>query len=805
MALDNEAIGKLVQQLEADRTAYLATFAKVQETLAHALNIQPHPDGNSPPVVASPLPAPSVSAVDTTPSSPRSPPSLSSRRTGPGSSTLVDIESRKKGSLYTGDESSDSDDDESFFAQEVLPVQQFSEEDLRRHLKDHQWNRHSTLILQDLLKDPRVLDQNRLLERLRRRQENDANHHHADIYQVGTDGAPLRHSRGDSDEGLLATWEALRQTNVDRERKQAVGRIIVLREPPPVLFAALHLTMNKHFDMDSIYRMMIDDETSTKAYIKGCISDDHRHQRSLVFCFKYHTIVGEGRAPLPWQNHDNRVESREDHISIATCSSIVALSLSGGPSYTLRRNSRKAKPILGFVYDPFAPWHVLSIQCFPDWHSSVDVHQTNHHYVNGPDAFLATLLAEYRDAARRFRELNLRIMTLASPPGQAIFDSQMRDGLLFENDKYTYTRRYFWASQTLGLLSHEIKAMITAYKDTFTEEVWSGEHKTLFPGTKDQSLRYNNWRKKLAHTRKLFEKEIAKLEEVHRHNQQQQKDIRNLREWLFSGTSVQESREAVSQAKITVEQGYNIKVLTLVSIFFLPLTFVTSVFGMTNMPPNDSFRPFAITTACICLPTYLLILMVNDSDRFQYIISKCAWLFALVASCFRTSGARPTRYRIRFRREEEESGPTIRRTATYASLEGRLPPQGVFSSSHVEMKRMSVSQHDQQAGTTSGTETEGRAEDLGKTAAWSAEPVSVQRTSTIKFEEPASPPSQWRTGESAGMTLRELEGVTCVSAPPTLVAKNGKRSLSAPNGTTKSLLRRLSEKFSRDRGSKSAV
>jgi len=51
-------------------------------------------------------------------------------------------------------------------------------------------------------------------------------------------------------------------------------------------------------------------------------------------------------------------------------------------------------------------------------------------------------------------------------------------------------------------------------------------------------------------------------------NERTRKEIANLREQLFSGSSVRESRRAV-------EQGDNIKILTLVSMIFLPLTFVT--------------------------------------------------------------------------------------------------------------------------------------------------------------------------------------------------------------------------------------
>ena len=70
-----------------------------------------------------------------------------------------------------------------------------------------------------------------------------------------------------------------------------------------------------------------------------------------------------------------------------------------------------------------------------------------------------------------------------------MFDGAMRDKLLFEDKRYTYSRRYFWAFQTMGTMNDNIEAMITAYKETFTNEVWTGENKYIWPGTKDQSSR----------------------------------------------------------------------------------------------------------------------------------------------------------------------------------------------------------------------------------------------------------------------------------------------------------------------------
>jgi hypothetical protein len=63
------------------------------------------------------------------------------------------------------------------------------------------------------------------------------------------------------------------------------------------------------------------------------------------------------------------------------------------------------------------------------------------------------------------------------------------------------------------------------------------------------------------------ESAVADLQAVHDKNEGTRTEIRSLREQLFSGSSVKESRRGV-------EQGDNIKILTSVSMIFLPLTFV---------------------------------------------------------------------------------------------------------------------------------------------------------------------------------------------------------------------------------------
>jgi hypothetical protein len=92
-----------------------------------------------------------------------------------------------------------------------------------------------------------------------------------------------------------------------------------------------------------------------QAYIMGrAFSNDARCQRSFIFNFDYYTVIGDDCAPMPWQLTDVIPKKRSEHIPISRCSSVVALSLSGGYIKKLKNASRRAKTQYGYVYDPWA-------------------------------------------------------------------------------------------------------------------------------------------------------------------------------------------------------------------------------------------------------------------------------------------------------------------------------------------------------------------------------------------------------------------------------------------------------------------
>ena len=200
---------------------------------------------------------------------------------------------------------------------------------------------------------------------------------------------------------------------------------------------------------------------------------------------------------------------------------------------------------------------------------------------NGPYAFLDALSIEYRDAVKRYQNLNLLITKLITPPvrplplsrpthannhqNQFMFDPKLRDKLLFEDATFTYSRRYFWAYNTLGVVNDGIKAMRAAYEDTFTADFWAGQHQSLWPHLDPSRPSATEY---LAGPRADLEAALRDLAAVEARNERTRVEIASLRDQLFAGSSVKESRRAI-------EQGQNIKILTNVAMVFLPLTFVT--------------------------------------------------------------------------------------------------------------------------------------------------------------------------------------------------------------------------------------
>ena len=339
------------------------------------------------------------------------------------------------------------------------------------------------------------------------------------------------------------------------------GKVMVAEKPSGITLAALHFLLNKYMDMDRIFDMLIQDQFST-AYLDGPLSPDPRAQCSYYFSFRYHTIIGADRQPEAWQR-----SILAEQIPLSECSSVVALSLEGQSKQKVCKNwAYKGETVR--TYDPFAPWRVLLIQFHPSDPTTQILIGTDEDCVNGPHAFLLTILAEYRDAAKRFSFLQEALVSLVSPVGTGLFDD--------ENDEdyhKLFSKAHFGTYRILAVLCNDIERLIGQYHHNFTESVWLGLDEILWPRDK-LADRCGDLQRQMLKLWLQFQHVIKQLEgalEAMRRQQQQ----------IYQMMSIVEVRESTKQAQVTVQQGRNIRLLTLVSIFFLPLTFVTSVFGMT--------------------------------------------------------------------------------------------------------------------------------------------------------------------------------------------------------------------------------
>ena len=76
---------------------------------------------------------------------------------------------------------------------------------------------------------------------------------------------------------------------------------------------------------------------------------------------------------------------------------------------------------------------------------------------------------------------------------------------------------------------------------------------------------------------------------------------------LFNASAVLEARNAI-------KQGENIRILTIISMIFLPAGFVTSIFGMQILPASTGLLTFAIVMPTVCIPTYFIMLSFFGSS-----------------------------------------------------------------------------------------------------------------------------------------------------------------------------------------------
>lgn len=158
-------------------------------------------------------------------------------------------------------------------------------------------------------------------------------------------------------------------------------------------------------------------------------------------------------------------------------------------------------------------------------------------------------------------------------------DLEAHDSLLFDDDTFSRSRKYFWAINYLAELDISI-----------AENIVQLERFTGF----GYVHRVDSW--------PLIER-LGQLNDLRSKLKAQRDEAIALRDGLFSASGVMESRAST-------RLGENVKLLTFVSIFFLPLSFCMSVWSINNT--IFSMRALIITVILVGIGTYLVVFNLNN-------------------------------------------------------------------------------------------------------------------------------------------------------------------------------------------------
>jgi hypothetical protein len=258
---------------------------------------------------------------------------------------------------------------------------------------------------------------------------------------------------------------------------------------------------------------------------------------------------------------------------------------------------------------------------------------------------------------------------------------------------------------------------------------------------------------------------------------------------------------------------------------------------MTNMPPEDSFLPYALTTVGITLPTYLLIIIVNNPDAVRLALANLGLFLTNLASCAAPQKAGKMKEKLQHQKSmhDDLKNPPVRRAATHASLEARLstdlslePILGIHMAQGLKRMSQSISHHLPGSGRKGASQAAPIVHPFpAKLPIYSEQeeqdqfvPGRCERSSTIKFEEPLYSPTRWKVNEVDVINLRAMErtesipsnmmplspGTTLVSEPTSsirrantvdmMVLRDDGDDDGGGGSINRSLLRRFSDRFS---------
>ncbi|THV45583.1 hypothetical protein BGAL_0472g00030 [Botrytis galanthina] len=193
-------------------------------------------------------------------------------------------------------------------------------------------------------------------------------------------------------------------------------------------------------------------------------------------------------------------------------------------------------------------------------------------------------------------------------------DIEQYSNLLFDDEKFTRSRKYFWAIGCLteidNVLSDNIKQWDLYYKEHLQPLLNHEDTKhlldaaCLYPPEDWETFRGDHMLDELKKTIQQARTHINTLKELRNDFSRKLEITKALRDGLFNASALVESRAST-------RLGENVKLLTYVSIFYLPLAFCAALWAIPNIQESSTKVPFIITACIVGAITYAIVLNMD--------------------------------------------------------------------------------------------------------------------------------------------------------------------------------------------------
>ncbi|KAH7319147.1 hypothetical protein BKA65DRAFT_95815 [Rhexocercosporidium sp. MPI-PUGE-AT-0058] len=185
-----------------------------------------------------------------------------------------------------------------------------------------------------------------------------------------------------------------------------------------------------------------------------------------------------------------------------------------------------------------------------------------------------------------------------------LLDDQIGHQLMFDDKQFERSKLYFTSQQLCRVFKKYIEGTLLDLQQSQENFFWKWNgHLQETNVEHDLKVLKVHWTEAMAKPRTMFESLLTRVKD-------KQEEVESLRDGLFNATSVREASRGTELAQISFQQNQYLFVFTIMTVIYLPLGFVTSIFGMhlfdTTDPNVVDARPkFYTTLVVLSVSTYV--------------------------------------------------------------------------------------------------------------------------------------------------------------------------------------------------------